>query len=60
MERQEQPEYKIETRETSDGVEVRFPPELVERFSDDEWRKLRKQICEDLGIKETDLIEKNT
>ena len=60
MERQEQPEYKVEIGETADGVEVRFAPELVERFSDDEWRKFRKKVCEDLGIAETDLIEKET
>ena len=57
---QEQPGYEVEIRETADGVEVIFPPELVERFSDDEWRKFRKKVCEDLGIAETDLIEKNT
>ncbi len=39
-------------------MEVSFPPELVEQFSDNEWRKFRKKVCEDLGIAETDLIER--
>ncbi len=45
----------IKLKEVPGAFEVTLPPDLFERVSEEQWRRVRRSICERLGYPEADI-----